>query len=81
MGSYWVYVWSILGLCFGYFLDIFVSRYLKLLKFSVKSHASQIEEYSLMLNFWYYILAMSGPYWGHVLAISTISLLLYALIG
>ena len=68
-----------LGAMFCFFYNIFASRCLKWLKFSVKSHACQVEEYTLMLNCLDHIMDMSGPYWSHVLAIYTISLLLHAL--
>ena len=77
-GPYQGHVLAILGPCFGYFYNILASRCLKWLKFSLVNHASQIEENHSMLNYWEYIVAMFGPYQGHVFAISTISLLLDA---
>ena len=74
-------VWPFLGKLgsyIGYFYIFFASRCLKWLKFSLESHASQIEEYHQMSNYMDSIRAMFGPYEGHVLDISTISLLLDA---
>ena len=42
------------------------------------SHACKIEDSFLILNYWDHIGAMFGPYQGHVLANSTIALLLDA---
>ena len=79
-GPYFCHVWAILGPCLSYFYNIFACRCLKWLKFLLKCHACQIEEYFKVQLF--------GPYWGHVwaiygqvLAISTISLLVDALNG
>ena len=74
--SCWGYVWAILGPCFDYFYNIFASRCLKWLKFSLESHASQIEEYHSISNYWNHKRAMFLPYQDHVWAISAISLLL-----
>ena len=49
--SYWGHIWDISWPCFGYFYNIFSSRCLKWLKFSLESHACHIEEYSLMLTY------------------------------
>ena len=78
LGPYWGHVWTILGPCFGYLYNIFACRCLKWLKFSLKSHACQAEDYSLISNYPDHIGSMFGPSWGHVLAISTIPLLLDA---
>ena len=78
--QYWVHVWAIWGSWFGYFYNIFASRFLKLFKFSQKNHACYIEECSLMFNFWDHIWAMFGPYQANVLTISIVSLLLRTLI-
>ena len=59
---YWSHVWAILGPCFGYFYNIFACSYLKWLKFSLKSHAHQIEDYTLISNYWDHIGAMFSPY-------------------
>ena len=48
---YNAHVYAILRPYFGYFYNISACRCLKWLKFSLKSHACQIEEYSLMLIF------------------------------
>ena len=55
LGPYWGHVLAILGSCLGCFHNIFASRCLKLLKCSRKSHACQIEEYSLIFNCWDHI--------------------------
>ena len=55
---------AILGPCLGYLYKRFACGCLKLLKFSLKSHACQIEEYPLMFNYCDHI----GPYLGHVKA-------------
>ena len=55
---YWVHVWAILGSCFGYFYNIFASRCLKWLQFSLESHSR------ILLND-----KSLGPYLGHVWAI------------
>ena len=75
LGPNWGNVLAIKGPCFGYFENIFASKCLIWLKFSLKSHASQIEEYQSMSNYWDHIRAIFGPYQGHVLVISPISLL------
>ena len=54
--------WTILEQCLGYFYNIFASRCLKWLIFSLVSHASQIEENHSMLDYWNHIRAMFGPY-------------------
>ena len=54
---YYGHVLPILGQCLGYFYNIFTSRCLNWLKFSVKSHACQIEEYHLVSNYW----TIKGP--------------------
>ena len=53
---------AILGLSLQY-----ASRFLKWLKFLLKRHVWQIEEYSLMLNYQDYIEAKLWPYYGCVL--------------
>merc|ERR1711954_586251 len=63
------HVWAILGPCFGYFYNIFASRCLKWLKFSLESQACQIEENQSMLDYLDHIRAMFRPYQGHVWAI------------
>ena len=78
LGPYWGHIWAILGPCLGYLYKIFACGCLKLFKCSLKSHAYQIEEYPLMFNYWDHIWGMFGLYQGHVLAISTLYLLLYA---
>ena len=45
------HVWAILGPCFDYFYNIFASRCLNWLKFSLEGHASQIEEYPSISNY------------------------------
>ena len=60
-GPYKGRVWAILGPCFGYFYNIFASRCLKWLKFSLDRHAFQIGEYESMSNYWDHIRAMFGP--------------------
>ena len=69
------HIWVIIGPCFGYFYNIFASRCIYWLKFSLESLACQIEEYSALYNYLYHILAMFWPYQGHILAISKIFLL------
>ena len=76
LGPYKGHVWAIFGPCFGYFYNIFASRCPKWLKFLLERHICQIEEYHSMSNYLDHIRAMLGPCLGHVLAISTISLLL-----
>ena len=78
LGPYGDHVWVILGPFLGYFYNILAFRFLKWLKFSLKSHACQAEDYSLISNYPDHIGSMFGPSWGHVLAISTISLRLDA---
>ena len=56
------HVWAIFGPCFGYFSNIFASRCLIWLKFSLERHTSQIEEYPLMSNYWNHIKAIFKPY-------------------
>jgi len=63
LGPYYGHVLLILGQSLGYFYNIFTSRCLNWLKFSVKSHACQIEENFLMLN------CLDNIMIGHVLAI------------
>ena len=84
LGPYESHVGAILGPCFDYIYNIFASRCLIWLKFSLESHASQIEKYQSMSNYWDQIRAIFKPYKDHVQAIlgqcldiSTISLLLY----
>ena len=81
LGQYKGLVLVILGPCFGYFYNIFASRCLIWLKFSLKSHASQIEEYQSMSNYCDHIRAIFKPYKDHVLAIFTIFMLPDALNG
>ena len=69
LGPYKGHVWAILGPCFGYFYNIFASRCLKLLKFSLESQASQIEESHSMSDCWDHIRAMFAPDQGPVWAI------------
>ena len=51
LGPYWGHVWAILVPCFGYFYNILAFKCLKWLKFSLKSYACQIEEFSLIFNY------------------------------
>ena len=76
LGPYKGHVWAILGPCFVYLYNIFVSRCLKWVKFSLKHYLCQPKEYSWMMNSSDPIGAMLGPYYGHVLAISIITFLL-----
>ena len=46
----------------GVFFNIFVSRCLKWLKFSLKSHSCQLGEYHSISNYLDHIRAMFGPY-------------------
>ena len=55
-----------------------VEKFSLMLNFSQKSHAYQVEEYNSISNYWDYERAIFGPYKGHVLAISTISLVVDA---
>ena len=71
LGPYWCHVWAIVGPYFGYFYNIFASRYLKLLKFSPKSHACHIEDYILIFNYWGHVLAILGPCFGYFYNIFT----------
>ena len=61
-GPYWGHVPAKLGPCFGYFYNIYASRYMTMLKFSLESQACKIEEYSTMLTNWGHIGAMFWPY-------------------
>ena len=56
-----ILVAQIQGPCFGYFYTFFASRCMKWLKFSLDSHASQIEEYHLVWNNWDHKRTMIGP--------------------
>ena len=53
----WGHVLAILGPCLDYFYSFSASRCLKWLKFSLESHASQIEQYHSMSNDWDHIRA------------------------
>ena len=68
LGPYKVHIWAILLPCVGYFYNIFASRCLKGLKFSLEIHACQIGEKDLVSNYWDHIRAMLGPCWGHIRA-------------
>ena len=57
-GPYWCHVWAILGPYLSYFINIFACRCLKWLKFSLKCHVYQIEEY--------FDVTLFGPYWSHL---------------
>ena len=72
------HVWAILGPWFDHFFNIFTSRCMKWIKFSLESHAYQIEECHSVSNYWDNIRAMFGPHYGHVWAISIIYLYLDA---
>merc|ERR1711954_156073 len=52
------HVLVILGPCFGIFYNIFASRFLKWLIFSLVSQASQTKENHSMLDYWNHIRAM-----------------------
>ena len=69
LGPYWGHVWAILGPCFGYFYNSFAFRCLKWLKYSLKSHACQVEEYYSMLNYLDHnqdhVWAILGPCFGY----------------
>ena len=77
-GPYKGHVQAILGPCFGYLYYIFASRCLKWLKFPLKSHECQLEEYSSSSNYLDHIGALFGPYRGHYrLYLSYISFLVF----
>ena len=63
------HVLVVLGPCFGYFYNMYASRRLKWLTFSLKSLAYQIGEYSSILNYWDHIenmfWAISGQNFGY----------------
>ena len=69
VGPYWDHVWAIIGPCFDYFYTSFASRCLKWLNSLLKSHACQIEEYSLVFNYWDHMRAIFRPYFGFFLNI------------
>ena len=58
LGSYKDHVWAILGPWYGYFYNIFASRCLKWLTYSLERCACQIEEYHSVSNYWDHIRAM-----------------------
>ena len=58
LGLYKGHVWAILGPYLSYFYNIFACRCLKWLKFSLKCHLYQIEEY--------FEVTLFGPYWSHL---------------
>ena len=63
------HVYTILRPCFGNFYNIFASRWLQWLKFSLESQVIQIEENHSIWNYCDHIRAMFRPCFGHIRAI------------
>ena len=77
---FWPYkgvVWAILGPYFGYFCNIFASRWMKWLKFSLLSLSYQVEENHSVSNYWDHkgnIWAIRAIFWPYLQYLASICL-------